>query len=890
MPHRNSPPRPNVLLRRAREARGWSQEHLAEVLGTNAFTISRWERGHAVPRPYFRQQLCTLLGLSPEALGLLTPQKPPVPPEESLPARPAGVPVATLAAPLLVPLLPPRPGPTTGVVGRAKLLAQLKGRLLSGEPQASWALQGLPGVGKTALALELAHDPDVQAAYPDGICWAGLGLHPQIPDILGRWGSALGLGASDMTRLTSLAAWAETLRQAIGTRRLLLILDDAWRIEDALACQVGGPNTTHLLTTRSAELALQFAGAGITPIPELDLADGVELLAQLAPHVVAAEPAAAERLVQAMGGLPLGLVLLGKYLYLQSFHAQPRRVQVALARLQERALRLKLAQPQAPGQAHPSLPASTPLSLQASIALSVEALPPEAQVMLGALALFPPKPTTFAEEAALAVAERPAEVLDTLVDTGLVESAGAGRYRLHQTIADFARLQLPQQDAKPRFISYSVTWLAAHARDETALTQELENLLAALQYAQEEGQQAELVQGLVALAPFLLDRGLYDTVQAWLPSVQQAAEFLGDHLNLAALALYQGRLLDARGNHAQAATILEEGLRLVRQSDAPALLCDLLLRVGIIAEKTKRAAYAEACYQEGIRLAEALDDPARLGPLLNGLGALLGRQGDFVRAAAAFEAAVPLARQSQDFYHLCLLFVNLGLAVSNLGNHERAEHQFQAALSVAREHHYPLAQVMALAQLAERALRLGQIEAARPYVEEGLVLVRQLGSRERLANFLRLQGMVALAAGELDQAEGALREGLALARDLQVGWVLSVVLLSWGEVQLARQQAEPAAAAFQEVLELEAQRQSSSYGEALFGLAQVAAMREDWVQAQSQAEASLALFERSGYYRAAEVQTWLVQLSQTAPRARSGEALTERAQRNGTFQHHPKPE
>src|SRR6185437_12020909 len=101
------------------------------------------------------------------------------------------------------------------------------------------ALSGLPGVGKTAIALALAHDPEVQACFPDGILWAGLGRTPQILEILSQWGSLLGLTSSEAARLQQVEVWARTLRTLIGQKRLLLVLDDAWRIEDALACQVG---------------------------------------------------------------------------------------------------------------------------------------------------------------------------------------------------------------------------------------------------------------------------------------------------------------------------------------------------------------------------------------------------------------------------------------------------------------------------------------------------------------------------------------------------------------------------------------------------------------------------------------------------------------------------
>src|SRR5579864_3682008 len=62
---------PNLHLKRARIDRGWSQEYVAREVGTDAFTVSRWERGVAMASPHFRQQLCVLFGLSATELGLV---------------------------------------------------------------------------------------------------------------------------------------------------------------------------------------------------------------------------------------------------------------------------------------------------------------------------------------------------------------------------------------------------------------------------------------------------------------------------------------------------------------------------------------------------------------------------------------------------------------------------------------------------------------------------------------------------------------------------------------------------------------------------------------------------------------------------------------------------
>src|SRR5216110_801144 len=55
------------------------------------------------------------------------------------------------------------------LIGREQEMARIKQRLTSG---GALTLHGLPGVGKTALAVTLAHDPEIQASFTDGVLWA----------------------------------------------------------------------------------------------------------------------------------------------------------------------------------------------------------------------------------------------------------------------------------------------------------------------------------------------------------------------------------------------------------------------------------------------------------------------------------------------------------------------------------------------------------------------------------------------------------------------------------------------------------------------------------------------------------------------------------------------
>ena len=253
-------------LKVERELHGWSQAKVAEAVGTNVRTVIRWEQGQSVPYPYYREQLCTLFGKNARELGLLVQEDDAASgqekPQDAQPitSTPAGV--------LFDPAIPSAPGGTSGLVGREELLASVKQLLWENDGLNLIALLGLPGMGKTALAVELAADPAVRDRFRDGILWAGLGQKPDVLGHLARWGKLLGVSPSTVGDVNSQESWGQALRAAIGQRRLLLVIDDAWDGEDALAFQIGGERCAHLLTSRLPHVAFAFAGERVLTVPE----------------------------------------------------------------------------------------------------------------------------------------------------------------------------------------------------------------------------------------------------------------------------------------------------------------------------------------------------------------------------------------------------------------------------------------------------------------------------------------------------------------------------------------------------------------------------------------------------------------------------------------------
>ncbi len=65
-------PIPNLRLKYEREMRGWTQEEVAEKIGTTAVSVSRWENGVYTPDIYYRNKLCKLYQKNPQQLGFVS--------------------------------------------------------------------------------------------------------------------------------------------------------------------------------------------------------------------------------------------------------------------------------------------------------------------------------------------------------------------------------------------------------------------------------------------------------------------------------------------------------------------------------------------------------------------------------------------------------------------------------------------------------------------------------------------------------------------------------------------------------------------------------------------------------------------------------------------------
>jgi len=142
-----------------------------------------------------------------------------------------------------VPDLPQHKILDTPVFAALKAKLQVKGISPQNSPI---VIEAAGGMGKSLLAARIAHDEAVQALFPDGVFWLGLGENPNlfqhytdIAKVLGK----TAMGFIDLDEATTF------MQDIFAARSCLFILDEVADLEAVLAVNSLGTNCRVLVTT-----------------------------------------------------------------------------------------------------------------------------------------------------------------------------------------------------------------------------------------------------------------------------------------------------------------------------------------------------------------------------------------------------------------------------------------------------------------------------------------------------------------------------------------------------------------------------------------------------------------------------------------------------------------
>ena len=743
-------------LRMRRVAAGLTQEDLAERSGVSVRTIADLERGRTRrPYPSSVRALTSALGL-PAAAGseLIARYR--------ASGRAAGdeSPAGTGHQPGSRTL--PRQLPTavpyfTGRARELELLDQmLRDRGSRRDGVVISVIGGTAGVGKTALALQWAHQ--LAGRFPDGQLYANLrGFDPSgrpadPADVIRRFVAALQVHPERIP--ADLEGLAALFRSLLADRRMLLLLDDASDVAQVRPLLPASSECLVIVTSRRELSALAACeGASLLGLDVLTQAEANELLTvRLGTGRAEAEPGSVQELARLCARLPLALSIA-----VARAAAQPTLSLAALAaeltELQGRLDALDTGDPTA--------------NVRMVFSLSYRYLSNAAARMFRLLGLHSGPDITAPAAASLAAVPPPQAraALRDLARAGLIIETVPGRYGFHDLLRAYAAEQaaahesgVSRQQATHRLLDHYLH--TAHraqqvlypGRDAIVLPEPRQQVIPevfgskgpALCWLEAEYQVLLKIIDLAARA------GLDD--HAWqLPVVLSTFYLVGGHWHDGAAA--QRTALAAARRRAD----------LSGQARA-------LRGLGAIHVMTGEQAHAQACLSQGQDLFRQLGDNIGLARTAISKGLSFEFQGRWQESLDLNLHALSLSEAVPGDPHMQLIRAsalnNAAWCHAHLGEYVQARALGQQALDLCREIGYSPGEAGTWDTLGLICQRLGNHAEAVACYRRAAALDREVGNRFDLARALAHLGDIYHATGDPAAARNSWAEALAIFQDL----------------------------------------------------------------------------------------------------------------------------
>ena len=628
------------------------------------------------------------------------------------------------------------------VIGEVVTL--MRERADSGTP-AVIVLSGAPGVGKSAIAVRVAHA--VRDDFPDGqlhVDLAGTSSSPRAPmGVLAELLHALGIPDAGLPR--ELAERSALLRSRLAGRRMCVVLDDAGSAAQVRPLLPGAGACAVLVTSR-----IRLPGlAGATPV-DVDLLPEAEAARLLEGIVgadrVAAEPESAAAILRQCWHLPLAIRVAGAKLT----NRPGWTLRLLADRLRDERRRLDELR-------------VGDLAVRASVTLSYDLLPMSAATAFRGLGLL--GPVQFPAWAVASVLGRrdADDVLDVLVDGHLVElvgsdSAGQPRYRLHDLLRVYAVELAERSDA---------------AKTRAGLRRVLEGYLA---LALEAARRMPLhFFGMYCddelPRPAVPADVLPDDPAAWfaaerhtsVAAVSLAAEHGFDDLAwqlASALTPY----FDLRGHQDDWHSTHILALAAARRTGS--LRAEAIVQRNVGQYLLYQDDYAESrvAFEESKALFERVGDVQGVAIALTGLATILRIDGEDDLALDHCHEALRLFDEAGDRHGEAVARIGAGAVWMSRGCYAAAKRWFTDALELSAEIGDRHREAHAFKRLALLHQHQGNLAAAREHVDRSIAIFTELGDDHCVGYANQNLGELCLHSGDFAHAQLLLVNSLSVHR------------------------------------------------------------------------------------------------------------------------------
>ena len=666
----------------------------------------------------------------------------------------------------------------------SRLLAALSGAARDDGLAGIYAIDGMAGVGKTTLAVHVAHR--LAGRFPDGQFFVPLHAHtagqqPVDPaDALASLLLTAGVAAQHIP--PDLEARAALWRDQVAGKNILLLLDDAAGHEQVRPLLPGIAGSLVLITSRRRLTALE--DATVLSIDTLNPADAAALLSRLADRPdLGPDAGATAEIARLCGYLPLAIGMLGRQLKHHPARGGPE-VAADLASARDRLAVMRAEN----------------LSVAAAFDLSYRDLTADQRRLFRRLGLVPgPDIDAYA---AAALDETDVETargrLDELYDHHLISEPAAGRYLLHDLLRQYSRALAAQGEpadaGAARLVNYYAhvaaaaskyiaTWTTAGDRpppgdppgsapkiasaDEAAawLDAQRPNLHAAVGFAA-EAMPRYAVAIATTMGGFLRSRGHWDRAAGQYQTALSAAHRAGDRPGQAGTLDELGLLQQLRGDYPAATATLAQAAALYRDLGDQPGQAHALNHLGLVHQDTGDYQAAAASHRQALALARAAGDPLAEAVSLTDLGQVQQLTGDYPAAVASHRQALAMFRSLGSRFDEADALCQLGFAARAMGDYPAAAAYLQQGLEQFRDLGDRLGQAWALHGLGHLQRATGDYQAASASFSQVLRLYQDLGSRHGVTKVLNSLGGLSLATSAAEDARRYHGQALAIAREI----------------------------------------------------------------------------------------------------------------------------
>ncbi len=720
---------------------------------------------------------------------------------------------------------PPRqlPAGVSAFTGRSAELARLDAvlaQLAKSETMMLSAIVGSAGTGKTALAVQWAHD--VADRFPDGQLYAdlrGYGTHaPSAPlEVLTSFLRAFGR-RDDQIPADELGA-AAAFRSAVAGKRMLLILDNAETAEQVRPLLPGSRGCLVLVTSRSRLTSLvALDGADLVAIEGLDPRDTNRLLTRiLGEDKIRAESEAATVLGELCAHLPLAL-----------------RLAAARVASTEQTLAGYVAELSGDARLDMLAVDEQPSTVRAMFDASYRPLADDVQRLFRLLSLIPGQ--TFTERAAAALLDVPREVaarlIGRLVAASIVDRRGVDRYSMHDLLSVYARERAAADTptlgtARPRLFGCylrdtanaveAVGMSIARERVQPAetclpdlrfpdhadalawLDAHLANLAAAAAVAAEHGPRAVAWQLADQLRGYFWLRRCRPEWLAVATAAVKAATTEGDLDGEIVARHCLGDAHWSTGQYKEATANYEFAIAACRRVNMPERHSGLLINLGAVCREQGELDNAATHLREALRIKQ--DNGLAESVVHTNLGVTYQEMGLFEDALREHTRVIELSPSSGITAERAFSLTSLGATYRAMGRADLAISHVTESLALHREAGNRAGETNALEELAAAVRDTGDLPAALSYAGAAAELAQGIGNpRADVATTLTLAS-VHLRLGNRWDAVRGYELGLDAARRNRIRYAEVEALIGLAaakRIDAPDEAAELATAAFEE--------------------------------------------------------------------------------------------